>query len=95
MIKNNARNLGLDFDEFETYILKKCREKGIKVQKKDEKIDWRKFSISTVGYLEELKEIAKKKEGKCLSKNWLGTRVTYKFICKRGSLVLKPHLICM
>lgn len=80
-VRTNGKLRRVKFKEIEDFIVNECLEKGISVPFRKEKINWRKFNIAPLGYLEEIKEIAKMKGGKCISQYWFGARVKLEFIC--------------
>lgn len=74
----------IKFEEIEDYITSECRKNNISIPCRRNKINWKNFEIVKLGYLEEIKRIAKSKGGKCLSKYWFGARKFHDFICSEG-----------
>jgi len=66
------------------YIIRKCLERKIAVPKITTKVDHKLFDIYSDEYLEKMQEIAKSREGKCLSKQYLGSKIKMKWVCKLG-----------
>ncbi|MFO7796233.1 MAG: hypothetical protein R6W84_08770 [Promethearchaeia archaeon] len=73
----------IKINEMEQYIRDKCKEKGIFPPEQDEKIDWRRFKLSEPDKLNELRNLAIKRNGKLLSENYFGETVPLKWYCNK------------
>lgn len=80
-LTRNGQLHKIGYEDMEEYIRKECEKKGIIVPKSIKKIDWRQFNVAPSKYLEEIKNIAVKKGGKCLSQFYLGAIEKLEFIC--------------
>lgn len=73
----------IEISEMEQCIRNKCIQKGIIPPKREQPIDWRKFDLKDPNKLNELKNIAIKKNGKLLSKKYFGETVSLKWYCNK------------
>lgn len=80
----NGKLHKIKLDEMEDYITSECKKKNISLPSRKKKINWKNFKVANPGYLEELKEIAISKGGKCLSKYWFGANEYHDFVCSEG-----------
>jgi hypothetical protein len=91
----------LPLSKVQTYIFKRCENKGIKIPRKAEEIKVklrRAFSLSTKEKMQEIHNIAIGHGGKCLSQIYLGLHVKLQFQCEKGhewetepAVILKGH----
>ena len=75
--------------EMENYIRKNCTANGIYPPPKEKKIDWRKFDVSLPNYVKELREIAKQRDGKLLSKNYFEEVMPLEWYCNKHDFIWK------
>jgi len=68
------------------YIIQQCKIKKVNLPKKISLIDPDFLNIYTPGYLDELREIAKERSGKCLSNSYLGSDMKLKWQCSEGHI---------
>ncbi|KKN52534.1 hypothetical protein LCGC14_0611430, partial [marine sediment metagenome] len=79
----NGKLHKIRFNEIEDYIRKKCIEQGIIPPTRISKIDWRTLDISPPDKIQEMVEIAKSRNGFCLSKNYFGVHIKLLWKCKK------------
>ena len=72
------------FENMEKFIREKAEKIGVKVPKKKDKIDWKKFDIYLPNKLDELQEIAQRKGGILVSKYYYNNRTKLIFRCLNG-----------
>jgi len=77
----NGKLHKIRFNEMEDYIRKKCIEQGIIPPNRMSKIDWRTLDISPPDKIQEMDEIAKSRNGFCLSKKYFGVHVKLEWEC--------------
>lgn len=77
----NGKLHKISFNEMENYIRKKCIEQGIIPPKRNSKIDWRTLDISPPDKIQEMIEIARSRNGFCLSKKYFGVHVKLQWKC--------------
>lgn len=77
----NGKLHKIRFNEMEDYIRKKCIEQGIIPPNRISKIDWRTLDISPPDKIQEMVEIAKSRNGFCLSKRYFGVHVKLHWKC--------------
>ncbi len=73
------------FNEMEDYIRKKCIAQGIIPPNRISKIDWKTLDVSPPDKIQEMVEIAKSRNGICLSKKYFGVHVKLQWKCKKCS----------
>ncbi len=74
----------IDKNNLQSYIVSQCNKKKIKLPKYIKNIPIEDLDIYPTNMLEELKEIAIKKGGLCLSKNYIDARSKLSFKCNKG-----------
>ena len=88
LCKNNGIKLiivpyTINSKDMQNFIIQQCEKQGIQIPNQ-KKIDYNKFDISSQIILEEMREIAKKRGGKCLSIKYINNKNKLKWECKRG-----------
>jgi len=76
----------ISYEEMQEYIISQCRIKNIGIQDIDTKIDYKMFRVYSRDNLKEMKDLAKKREGICLSKQYLNARTKLEWKCKEGHI---------
>ncbi|QQS61536.1 MAG: hypothetical protein IPN70_01215 [Candidatus Moraniibacteriota bacterium] len=74
----------IKLDELQDYIVKRCKELRIGIPTGIGEIDYRTFDVYSDENIGELKLIAEKNGGKCLSKYYLGIFIPLLWKCKKG-----------
>ncbi|MBY9005684.1 MAG: hypothetical protein KGD63_02910 [Candidatus Lokiarchaeota archaeon] len=77
----NGKLHKIQFNEMENSIRKKCIEQGIIPPNRISKIDWRALDISPPDKIQEMDELAKSRNGFCLSKRYFGDHVKLQWEC--------------
>jgi len=81
--RRNGKLHKITINEMEACIRKKCDEKGISIPKRKNKIDWTKFKLSEPNKVNELQELAEKRDGKLLSAHYYGELIKLKWYCNK------------
>jgi len=76
----NGKLRKLKFNEIESYIRESCKEFGITPPQKSP-VDWRQFDLSLQHYVEDLRKIARERNGRLISKTYLGEVVPLLWFC--------------
>ena len=74
----------VEYNKMQKYIIEQYKIKTGLILDNVPKIDYNKFNIYLFSKLEELNEIAKQKEGKCLSTKYLNAHAKLKWQCKEN-----------
>jgi hypothetical protein len=86
---NNITLITIPFDlkrnEIQKYILNECKKKGLQIIQ-NTPIDFRTLDVFSPKKLKELREIAQKRGGKCLSKGYIGNDTPLQWQCSNGHI---------
>lgn len=72
-----------DYKKLGEWIEEECQKRGFKPLTNSEKIDYKNFDVYPSKNLEEMQEIAKSHEGKCLSQNYIHGFTKLKWQCNK------------
>ncbi len=76
----------IDYDKMQDFIISQCKMRNINIPNIESKIDFKEFNVFSKDNLSNLKKIAKKREGICLSKEYINARSKLKWQCKEGHI---------
>jgi len=98
LCKENGVNLitipfWIKYEDMQNYIVEQCKALRIPVPEV-EYFDYKKFNVYSPERLKEMQELAKRKGGKCLSKQYVNTSTKLLFECKNGHefLMIPPDV---
>jgi len=74
----------VEFEDMGEFIIKKCKEHNIDVPKITKVLNYKLFDIYSPQRLKEMQELAKAREGKCLSERYIDAKTKMKWQCKEG-----------
>lgn len=74
----------ISYKDMKDYIIQKCKDERIKVPQIDKEVDYKLFKIYSPEKIKEMRDIAKSKGGRCLSKNYINDRTKLKWQCEKG-----------
>lgn len=74
----------IEYEQMGKYLLKRCKQQGIAIPKGTAEIDYQLLSVYSPEKMKEMREMAERKGGKCLSKNYINNRTKLKWQCKEG-----------
>jgi hypothetical protein len=78
----------LDYEDIPDFIINLCDQQGIKVPNDDKKFDHNFFTIYSPEKIKLMGSIAKIKEGKCLSKEYINDRIKLQWQCNKKHIWL-------
>jgi len=83
-----------DYKKLGKWIEEECKKRGFNPLVTSDKIDYKNFNVYSSKDLEEIQEIAKSKDGRCLSKDYINVFTELEWQCEKGHIwKANPHAI--
>jgi hypothetical protein len=74
----------ISYNLMKEYITKQCEKENIDVPFKNKEIDYKRFNIYSRTKIEDMRNIAIQREGKCVSDIYINSRTKIRWQCKEG-----------
>lgn len=82
----------INHENIQEYIINSCMRRNIPIPKGYKIINYRDLNVYSFKFLEEMKRLAKKRGGECLSSEYVDSRVKLEWQCKEGHVwIASPH----